>query len=41
MTIPAIEEINILVINIRDLKLKTHPLWLLQYLTVLMGKELS
>jgi hypothetical protein len=32
---------NLLVINLRDLKLQTHPLLLLQYLTVLMGKELS
>jgi hypothetical protein len=41
MKIPAIEEINLLVINLSDLKLQTHPLWILQYLTVLMGKELS
>jgi hypothetical protein len=41
MMIPAIEEIDLLVINLRDLKLQTHPLWPLQYLTVLMGKELS
>jgi hypothetical protein len=41
MMIPAIKEMNILVIHLRDVKLQTHPLWLLQYLTVLMGKELS
>jgi hypothetical protein len=41
MMIPTTEEMNILVINIRDLKLQTPPLWLLQYLVVLMGKELS
>jgi hypothetical protein len=33
---PATEEMNLLVINSKDLKLKTHPLWLLQYLTVPM-----
>jgi hypothetical protein len=41
MMTPATEEMNLLVINIRDLKLQTHPPWLLQYLTVLMGRELS
>jgi hypothetical protein len=35
------EEMNLLVINPRDLKLQTHPLWLLQYLTVPMVRELS
>jgi hypothetical protein len=41
MMIPATEEINLLVINPRVIKLHTHPLWLLQYLIVSMGRELS
>jgi hypothetical protein len=34
---PATEEMNLLVINPRDLTLPTHTLWLLHYLTVPMG----
>jgi hypothetical protein len=35
-----LEEMHLLVINLRDLKLQTHPLWLLQCLTVLLGNAL-
>jgi hypothetical protein len=38
---PATEEMNILVINPRDLKLQTHPLWLMQYMTVPMVVQWS
>jgi hypothetical protein len=41
MMTPATEEMNRLVINPRDLKLKTNLLWLLQYLTVPMVREWS
>jgi hypothetical protein len=33
------EEMNLVVINPRDLKLQTHPLCLLRYLTVTMVRE--
>jgi hypothetical protein len=41
MMIPATKEINLLVINPRDLKLQVHPLCLLQYLTVPLVREWS
>jgi hypothetical protein len=41
MMTPVTEETNVLVINFRDLKLQTHFLWLLQYLTVPMVNERS
>jgi hypothetical protein len=41
MMTPATEEMDILVINPRDLKLQAHPLWILQYLTVPIVREWS
>jgi hypothetical protein len=39
MMTPTTEEMNLLVINPRNIKLQTHPLWLLQYITVPIVRE--
>jgi hypothetical protein len=39
MMTPTTEEMNLVVINPRDIKPQNHPPWLLHYLTVPMARE--